>query len=300
MNISKYLNKYPSLKNKIILITGATSGLGLALVSLILQKEGNVILAIRNISKGEKIIKSLKSQYPSNNISLLELDQSDGKSIYNFADNLKNKFEHIDYFIFNAGVYTSKEDYKTKDGYELTFGTNYLGVYFLYFALEDYFNKNKTRLIFVTSLTGYYAKKISIDKANNLSRKYMYGYSKYCLDRLFYEISLKNNFISYYLIHPGVTSTNIISSSQTGIKNKFSLLKHQLFTLFTHDVNKACLIYLEAIFASDDYKVYITPRGLFHVSGYPHKQVLPKYMKKEGIIEETKLYLKETNNARSK
>ncbi len=300
MNIDSYLNKYPSLKDKNILITGASSGLGLALVSLILKKNGNVILALRNLKKGESIVHDLKNQYPENEISLLELDQSDFKSIELFASNLKSKFTHIDYFIFNAGVYTSKEDYKSIDGYELTFATNYLGVYKLYFSLEDYFSINKTRLIFVTSLTGFYAKKVNVNKSNNLSRKYMYGYSKYCLDRLFYEISLKNDEGRYFLIHPGVTSTNIISSSKTGIKNKFSLLKHHLFTFFTHDVYKASLIYLEAIFTQDKQKVYITPRGLFHVSGYPYKQVLPSYMKKGGIIEETKLYLKEAINARSK
>ncbi len=300
MNIQKYLNKYPSLKDKNILITGASSGLGLALVSLILEKEGNVILGLRNLTKGEKIINSLKVKYPHSEIKLLKLDQSDFNSIDDFATNLKSNFKKIDYFIFNIGVYTSKDDYKTIDGYELTFGTNYLGTYKLYFALEDYFNINNTRLIFVTSLTAFYSKKVSLDKTNNLSRKYMYGYSKYCLDRLFYELSLKKNNISYYLIHPGVTSTNIISSSQTGIKNKFGILKHKFFTLFTHDVNKASLIYLEAIFTNDDKKVYITPRGLFHVSGYPHKQLIPNYMKKLGIKEETELYLKEYNNARSK
>lgn len=299
MNIDKILDKYPSLEGKFIVITGASSGLGLAFCKLVLKKGANVVLGIRNLDKGEKILKELQEEFPLSNITILKLDQASFRSIDEFSLSLKEKFAHIDYFVFNAGVYSSKEDYKTEDNFELTLGTNYLGVYKLYYSLEDYFIVNKTRLLFVTSLTARNAKKASLKESDALKRNKMYAYSKYCLSRFVYELSLKDNGISCILLHPGVTKTNIITSNKTGLKNKLSILKHHLFTLFTFNVNKASLIYLEGLFSSIN-KPYITPRGIFHVSSYPKANKFPSYIKKEGINEETKRYIKEKLDARSK
>ncbi len=299
MNIDAYLDKYPSLEGKFIVITGASSGLGLAFCKLVLKKGANVILGIRNLEKGKLILNELQDEFPLSKITILKLDQASFLSIEEFSLSLKKKFDHIDYFVFNVGVYSSKEDYKTEDNFELTFGTNFIGVYKLYYSLEDYFIVNKTRLLFVTSLTAIYAKKVSLIKSDTLKRNKMYAYSKYCLSRFVYELSLKDNGIIYILLHPGVTKTNIITSSKTGLKNKLSIIKHHIFTFFTFDVNKASLIYFEGLFSKKD-KPYITPRGIFHVSSYPKANKFPSYIKKEGINEETKLYIKEKLDAISK
>ncbi len=287
MKYDKYLNKFPSLKGKIYIITGANSGLGFDASLHLAYKGASIILACRNLEKAicakEKILKEV----PNAILFIEKYDQADFSSIEDFSRRISENYSHIDGLIANAGVYFPKHDYKTKDGFELTFGTNYLGTYHLINCLKNKLNEDCSRVVLVTSLTATLAnKRKDIDQVNLLNRNKIYGYSKYALSRLFYDLSREKNNITYNLVHPGIASTNIISSQQTGLPHWFQVLGHRFLTIFTHSSQKASLILLEGLL-NEKNRVYIAPRGIFAISGFPKIKRVPKYAEKE-IVDKTK------------
>ena len=292
MKYINYLNKFDSLGNKVYIVTGANSGLGFDTSLYLAYKGASVILACRNLDRANKAKERILKEVPNAELFIEEYDQASFTSIRSFASRVKQNYSRIDGLVCNAGVYFPKQDYKTSDGFELTFGTNYLGTYLLISSLKEILDRDYSRVVIVTSLTATLSKRnVDIDQVSKLSRNDVYGYSKYCLSRLTYELSLEDNNISYNLVHPGIASTNIISSQQTGLPHWFQVLGHRFLTLFTHSSSKASLVILEGLL-SENANNYIVPRGLFAISGYPKFKRKPKYTKKE-IIKKTKEIVKE-------
>lgn len=290
MKYIKFIDKFPSLEGKLYIVTGANSGLGFDTSLYLAYKGASVILACRNLERAEKAKNRILNEVPNAKLFIEQYDQADFNSIEKFSNNIKDNYSHIDGIICNAGVYFPKQDYKTKDGYELTFGTNYLGTFKLLYELKYKLNDDHSRVVIVTSLTATLSNKSKdIENFSSLNRNQVYGYSKYCLSRLFYELSTEFNNITYNLVHPGIASTNIISSTQTGLPHWFQVLGHKFLTLFTHSSKKASLILLEGLL-TDKKSSYITPRGPFAISGYPKYKRVPKYVKKD-IINKTKLLI---------
>ena len=292
MKYVNYLNRFESLENKLFIVTGANSGLGFDTSLYLAYKGASVILACRNLERAEKAKDKILKEVPSAKLFIEEYDQASFSSITNFSQRVKENYDHIDGLVCNAGVYFPKQDYKTKDGYELTFGTNYLGTYKLISSLKEKLNMDSSRVVIVTSLTATLANKSKdIDEISKLNRNQIYGYSKYCLSRLAYELILMKSNMSVNLVHPGIASTNIISSQQTGLPHWFQVLGHRFLTVFTHSSQKASLILLEGLLNKNSNQ-YIVPKGIFGISGYPKIKKLPKYTNKE-IISKTKELIKE-------
>ena len=63
MRYQKYIDKFPSLEGKNILITGSNTGLGFEFARLILSKNAHLFMAVRNLDKGNKAIKKLKEEF---------------------------------------------------------------------------------------------------------------------------------------------------------------------------------------------------------------------------------------------
>lgn len=122
-------------EGKLVLITGATSGLGLSATQSILNLGSSVILASRNITKceeiKEKLIKNNKNKF-ENRIFCEEVDVSNFKSIKKFVKKFQNEYEdQIDVLINNAGIMAVDKFTLSLDGYELQFATNHLGHFLL-------------------------------------------------------------------------------------------------------------------------------------------------------------------------
>ncbi len=289
----KYLDKLESLEGKTFVVTGANSGLGFNTTYDLVYKKAKVIMACRNLRKAEEARNCIISQIKEADIEIIHYDQSDFNSIDEFCSKILEKNIKIDGLICNAGIYFPKANYRTKNNFELTFGTNYLGVFYLLKHLNPLLEKFESKVIIVTSLTGFWAKKrIRLEDNEKLSRNKVYGYSKYCLSRLGYELNSKKSKVNYFLTHPGICKTNIISSDQTGLPNWFSKIGHVFLYFFVHSSAKACLTNLLALDTNDNERKYIKPRGIFSISGYPIKRKIPQYAKKN-IIEETYQYLED-------
>jgi len=119
-------NHIPDLKGKVVIVTGATSGLGKEATKILAQKNATVIMAVRNTKKAEVEAQAIKKQQPNAQIDIREMDLSSLESIKFFANGVLKNYDRLDVLINNAGIMACPFD-KTKDGYEIQMGTNHLG-----------------------------------------------------------------------------------------------------------------------------------------------------------------------------
>lgn len=293
MKYVKYLDKLESIEGKIFIVTGANSGLGYQTTLDLVYKKARVIMACRNVDKAQIAKEKILLEVKDAKLDIYRYDQGNFNSIDKFVNDMNKNFDHIDGLVCNAGVYYPKANYMTADGFELTFGTNYLGTYYLLKKINPLLEKSKAKVVIVTSLTGALSsRKTKIEDNEKLGRNKIYGFSKYCLSRLCYELDQKSENVEYYLTHPGICQTNIISSDQTGLPSFISKAGHYFLYVFVHHANKACLTNLLALSSNEKDKKFIKPRGLFAISGLPIQKKYPKYAKKP-IIEESENYIKE-------
>lgn len=298
MRTAKYEKKSPSLKGKTFIITGANSGLGFALASLLLEKEAHVIMANRHKERSMRAHAKLLEMWPNARLSEYYYDQSNSESILNFVKALKDDEVYFDGIVFNAGIYIPPRGLKTSNNMGWTFGVNYYGNYLLTKALNDagLINK-KTRLVYTTSPAAY--KVIDgplLDRllsGEDITRHRQYKGSKAALDIFVLGLMLKSNIIPFivpgkvYLYHPGVSDTNI-----TRFKFKpFNWLVHTFMRIVFHSPKKAVLGALLALTTNDDLSgKAIVPSGPFETRGVPKTKKID-----ERILAHLPLLITKTN-----
>ncbi|KAJ7074699.1 NAD(P)-binding protein [Mycena amicta] len=124
----------PDMTGKIALVTGGNSGIGYETVKVLYAKGATIYLAARSPSKGNAAITRLESEVTSEakgKLVLLELDLSNLRSVRKAAEEFLKNEERLDVLFNNAGVMIPPTDQLTAQGYDLQFGTNVLGHYFL-------------------------------------------------------------------------------------------------------------------------------------------------------------------------
>ncbi|KAH8689319.1 hypothetical protein BGW36DRAFT_275761, partial [Talaromyces proteolyticus] len=119
----------PDQTGKVFIVTGASGGIGLALVSILYERNAKVYLAARSRDKARKAIENIKYAYPDScgHITFLQLDLSDLRTIHKSADKFLSKELRLDVLWNNAGVMVPPQGSKTAQGYELQLGTNNIG-----------------------------------------------------------------------------------------------------------------------------------------------------------------------------
>jgi len=93
------------MEQKIILITGANSGIGKAAAQQLVQKGNHTILACRNEEKGLAAVKEINDTTGMDNLELMIMDMSLQSSIQELAGNFEEKFDHLDVIIHNAAIF---------------------------------------------------------------------------------------------------------------------------------------------------------------------------------------------------
>lgn len=201
-----------SLKGKTVVVTGANSGVGYKTAETMLYLGANVILACRNMQRAENARDALAAEYPGLEISVLKLDISDFSSIDSFVREIEERGIDIDVFVNNAGVF-HQPGKKTKDGFELVMGTNYLGVFYLTEKLLPYLLSlpHEVAYINTVSLVHKYAKIDYNDFycENRYSDLRVYSRSKLCLAKYSYHKAKEQegSNVHIFMNHPGIAIT---------------------------------------------------------------------------------------------
>lgn len=117
----------PLLSGKTILVTGGNTGLGKqSIIELARHKPSEIWLTSRDLNKGEAARRDIEGQVPGAVIRVLQLDLSSLDSVEAAAQEFRSRASRLDILMLNAGLGGSPPGL-TKDGYEIYFGTNYLG-----------------------------------------------------------------------------------------------------------------------------------------------------------------------------
>ncbi len=121
----------PDQTGKYAVVTGANSGTGKETVRRLAGAGAHVVMAVRTLSKGEQARAEILAQYPEAQLELRRIDLADLASIKEFADGMIADGKAIDLLVNNAGVMAPPSRMTTTDGFELQFGSNFLGPFAL-------------------------------------------------------------------------------------------------------------------------------------------------------------------------
>ncbi|MCL6601434.1 MAG: SDR family oxidoreductase [Paenibacillus sp.] len=208
------------MKGKIVLVTGANSGMGLATTVELARRGATVIMACRSAQRGEEALSKARQQSGSQDIELMRCDLASLDSIRSFAQEFIAKYPVLDVLINNAGVVSTKRQL-TADGFEMDLGVNHLGHFLLTNLLLDPLKRSEQGRIVVVASGAY---KIGALHYNNptLSRSYnpakAYARSKLANILFTKELAtrLKGTGVTVNCVHPGAVGTNIGVNRETG------------------------------------------------------------------------------------
>ncbi len=116
----------PDLTGKVIVITGANAGIGREAAWKLARLGATVVMAARNLTKGEEALRYVRERGRSQQVELLKLDLGSLDSVDGFADEVLARHDRLDVLVNNAGAVLSSFT-TTTDGFEATFGVNHLG-----------------------------------------------------------------------------------------------------------------------------------------------------------------------------
>lgn len=197
------------MSQKTVIVTGASSGIGMYAAKHFLEHGAHVIAAVRNVEKAKNVLP------PSAEIRMLDLTSLD--SIAKFADGIE---EPIDILVNNAGVMAVPLS-RTHDGFEMQLGTNHLG----HFALTGHLIDQVTSRVVTVASTAHRMGKMRFDDIN-WSTGYRpwaaYGQSK--LANLLFTSELQRRLtasgsqVKAVAAHPGYAATELQHHTQNKVQ----------------------------------------------------------------------------------
>jgi NAD(P)-dependent dehydrogenase (short-subunit alcohol dehydrogenase family) len=196
-------------------VTGANSGLGLATARELARKRARVVLACRNLEKGEAAVRDIEAAAPGAALELEQLDLASLDSVRSFAGRYRSSHDGLDLLINNAGVMAPPRQ-RTADGFELQFGTNHLGHFALTAQLIGVMEGRDDARVVTLSSQAHRTGRIAFDNLGG-ERHYFrwraYGQSK--LANLLFALELERRMsaagstIKSMAAHPGYAATNL-------------------------------------------------------------------------------------------
>ena len=161
----------PNLWDKVVLITGATSGIGRAAAEILAGKRARVIMAARNLQKAHYVAGEIRQALPDARLDVREMELSSMDSILRFADEILADYSHLNVLINNAGIMACPYA-KTEDGVEIQMATNHLGHFALSGLMLPLLRIKRGSRIVNTSSIGHRMGKIDFTDFNWEKRKY--------------------------------------------------------------------------------------------------------------------------------
>jgi dehydrogenase/reductase SDR family protein 12 len=154
-----------SMDGKVVLVTGATSGVGAAAAAGFARLGATVWLLVRNRERGEHARARICEQTGSDAVHVGIGDLSELRSVRRFAGELIGKCRRLDVLINNAGVLTGERSLSA-DGIELTFATNVVGPFLLTKLLLPVLRGSAPSRVINVSSGGMYAQRLNDDLQN--------------------------------------------------------------------------------------------------------------------------------------
>src|SRR4051812_36957952 len=124
------------MRGKTVVITGASSGLGLETTRELAKRGARVVMVVRNRDKGQRVIDQLVTEIPDAQLELAIADLYSLAEVRRVGTELRAKHPKIDVLVNNAGLIHDRREL-TVDGFERTFALNHLAAFLLTYELRD-------------------------------------------------------------------------------------------------------------------------------------------------------------------
>ena len=269
----------PDQSGRTVLITGASSGIGWEAARALARKGAHVILACRSESKGQESIAHIGEHQPTGTTELLLMDLADLDSVAAGVEKLRANHDRIDVLINNAGVMATPNQ-RTKQGFEMQFGTNHLGHFALTGQIIDLLTGTAGSRVVNISSQGHRMGRMRWDDLQ-WEKKYSawpaYGQSKLANLLFTYELQRRLEAANVPTIavaaHPGYARTHLGHEKAEGIVGWISHHGRPLVDRFFSQT--AAMGALPTLRAGFDPGVkggdYYGPSGFGEQRGFPKK-----------------------------
>jgi NAD(P)-dependent dehydrogenase (short-subunit alcohol dehydrogenase family) len=262
MNATKWTAQdLPPLDGRTFVITGANSGIGFAAARELGRAGARVVLAVRDVAKGEAAAAAIEGD-----TEVRRLDLADLESVHAFADAWEGD---IDVLVNNAGVMALPER-RTKDGFEMQIGTNHLG----HFALTNLLLEHVRDRVVVVASGAHRMGSIHLDDLNwehhGYSRWRAYGQSKLAnllfMSELQRRLDEAGSSVRALAAHPGWAATNLQHRTENIVQNAFMAVGNRVWAQ-SEEMGALPTLYAATQDLPGD--TYIGPDGLGEGRGHP-------------------------------
>lgn len=270
----------PSQRGRTAVVTG-TGGLGFQDALALARAGANVIIAGRNPSKGAAAVDQIRQSVPGANVTFGALDLASLESIESFGERLRSSRDSLDLLINNAAVMTPPKRQVTCDGFELQFGTNYLGHFALTAQLLPLLRKgNKPRVVSLSSVAARSGTINFDDLQAQRSYRPMPVYSQSKLACLMFALELQRRSdaagwgIQSIAAHPGISRTDLLPNG-AGAWSVPGMARRYMWFLFQPAAQGALPTIFAATSSQAQGGVYYGPDRLGETRGYPGIAKIP-------------------------
>ena len=252
------------LTGKRIIVTGATSGVGLGTARALTRAGAHVIMAVRNTELGARRAKEI-----GGSTSVAKVDLADQSSVHAFADALDGD---VDILINNAGMLTQHRG-ETVDGFEKTIGTNLLGP----FALTNLiFERVRSQIINVGS-QAHRGATLRLDDMHLRTNKWtsIGAYARSKLGVMLWGLELDrrlraaNSPVVTQLTHPGWVSSNLSSISDSLVMTAADKVVKRVANVLGNDIDAGAATSLYCISEPIPPGAYVGIDGRWGLKGGP-------------------------------
>jgi len=271
----------PSQAGRTAVVTG-TGGLGYEDALALARAGGDVIIAGRNAQKGAEAVAKIRAAVPAAMVSFEQLDLASLESVATFAARISDSRQSLDLLINNAGVMVPPERQETADGFELQFGTNYLGHFALTARLLPLLRRgNDPRIV---SLSSVAARQGRIDfgdlqSRTNYSAAAAYSQSKIACLMFAFELqrrSTASNWgVTSIAAHPGIARTELLNNGP-GERSLYGRFRALLWFAFQPVWQGALPTLFAATSPAAEGGAYYGPHALGETRGYPTLAKVPQ------------------------
>jgi NAD(P)-dependent dehydrogenase (short-subunit alcohol dehydrogenase family) len=265
-------SQVPDQTGRIAIVTGANSGIGFEIATMLLARGAHVVLAVRNLAKGSEVAARMSAVIPQADLNVERLDLASLASIRAAAHKLCDVYPRIDLLINNAGVAWTPRS-TTEDGFETQFGINHLGHFALTGLLLDrMLPVAGSRVVTMSSLAHQWGARIRFEDLHwkrRYSREGAYAQSKLANLLFAYELQRRLTGVGTTVAvgsHPGFSASNLSQHAPRVVR----AVAEALLPLVTQSAQAGALPPLRA--ATDPTLrggEYIGPARLMGTRGHP-------------------------------
>lgn len=264
-----------SQQGKVIVITGANTGLGKSCSSVLAEKGAHVVLACRSENNAQDTMKEILEANAKAKLTFIPLDLQSLASIEKFAKTFKEQFKTLDVLMNNAGIMNVPYGL-TFDDNELQFATNHLGHFALTGHLLDCLKQTENSRVVTVSSLAHKTGRMNFDNLQFENRKGytpIKAYSRSKLANLLFAYELQRRFIKHQIkcisvaAHPGTSKTDLGRHIEDAL---FFKVFNPVLEKIVQDADMGALPQLRAAVDPDIWAGgFYGPSDWFGTRGYP-------------------------------